>query len=154
MQWLSMSIRLTHQMHSLAWCNQMCQQNKLVESSANHAVQLKSCFSMEPGNQQQSRMSSWYFCYQGWRRTLFGQETVETLRLLHVGPLKVISVICEHIKNDICWGYPDFLTGIGLLKDSELRFHLDKSVKPVAQPVRRILFGMRENVDEKLDELL
>ena len=33
-----------------AKCNQMCQQTKLKESSANHAVQVKCCFSMEPGN--------------------------------------------------------------------------------------------------------
>ena len=87
-------------------------------------------------------MSNWYFCYQGWWRTLFGQETVETLGLLHAGPLKANNVVCQHTKNYICRGYQDLFTGIGLLKDYELRLHLDKSLKPVAQPVRRILFGL------------
>ena len=45
-------------------------------------------------------------------------------------------------------------TGIGLLKDYELKLHVDKSAKPVAQPVCRIPFGLCEKVDEQLDELL
>ncbi|KAL9966531.1 hypothetical protein ACROYT_G024619 [Oculina patagonica] len=36
----------------------------------------------------------------------------------------------------------------------ELKLHIDESVKPVAQHVRRIPFGLREKVDKKLDELL
>ena len=31
---------------------------------------------------------------------------------------------------------------------------MNKDVKPVAQPVRRLLFGLRDKVDRKLDELL
>ena len=45
-------------------------------------------------------------------------------------------------------------TGVGLLKGYELKLHIDESVKPVAQPVRRIPFGLREKVDKKLDQLL
>ena len=33
-------------------------------------------------------------------------------------------------------------TGVGLLKAYELKLHIDESVKPVAQPVRRIPFGL------------
>ena len=91
---------------------------------------------------------------QGDGRTLLGQETVETLGLLRVGPLQVNSVVCEHSGDDIRRRYRDLFTGIGLLKGYELRLHVDESVKPVAQPVRRIPFGLREQVDKKLDELL
>ena len=35
-------------------------------------------------------------------------------------------------------------TGVGLLKAYELKLHINESVKPVAQPVRRILFGLRK----------
>ena len=35
-----------------------------------------------------------------------------------------------------------------------MKLHIDDSVKPVAQHVRRIPFGLREKVDKKLDELL
>ena len=91
---------------------------------------------------------------KGGGRTLFGRKTAETLGLLHVGPRQVNSIVCEHSEDDIRRIYQDLFTGIGLLKDYELKLHVDKSVKPVAQPVRRITFGLRGKVDEKLDELL
>ena len=50
--------------------------------------------------------------------------------------------------------YKELFNGVGLLKDYELKFNVDTFVKPVAQPVRRIPFGVREKVEKKLDELL
>ena len=87
-------------------------------------------------------------------RTLLGPETAEILDLLHVGPLQANSVVSEHSEGDIRGKYQDLFTGIGLLKDYELKLHVDESVRPVAQSVRRIPFGLREKVDKKLDELL
>ena len=43
---------------------------------------------------------------------------------------------------------------IGKLADFQLKLHVNRDVKPVAQPVRRLPFGLRDKVDEKLDELL
>ena len=40
------------------------------------------------------------------------------------------------------------------MKGYQLKLHLNKDVKPVAQLVRRLPFGLREKVDKKLDELL
>ena len=87
-------------------------------------------------------------------RTLLERETAEMLSLLHVGPLQVNSVVSEHSEDDIRRRYQDLFTGIGLLKDYELKLHVDDSVENVAQPVHRIPFGLRAKVDEKLDELL
>ena len=50
--------------------------------------------------------------------------------------------------------YPSLFKGIGKLHDYKLNLHIDHNVKPIAQPVRRIPFGLREKVDDKLDELL
>ena len=47
-----------------------------------------------------------------------------------------------------------FFSGVGKLKNFQLKLHVNKDVKPVAQPVRRLLFGLRDKVDSKLDELL
>ena len=91
---------------------------------------------------------------KGAGRTLLGREMAGTLGLLHGGSLRVNSVVCEYSEDDIRRRYQDLFTGIGLLKDYELKLHVDKSVKRVAQPVRRIPFGLHEKVDEKLDELL
>ena len=55
---------------------------------------------------------------------------------------------------DIRERYSILFLSIGLLKGYELKLHIDDTVKPVAQHVRRIPFGSREKVDKKLDELL
>ena len=86
---------------------------------------------------------------KGNERTLLGRETLEILDSLHVGPLVANSVVSEHSEIDIRGKYQDLFTAIGLLKDNAL-----KSVRPVAQPVRRKPFGLREKVDKKLDALL
>ena len=67
-------------------------------------------------------------------RTLLGRKTAEVLSLLHVGPLQSNSVICEHSEDDIRQRYQDQDRQIGLLKDYELKLHVDELVKPVTQP--------------------
>ena len=52
--------------------------------------------------------------------------------------------------------FPKVFEGLGLgkLKGYQLKLHIDESVQPVAQPVRRIPFSRRAKVNEKLNELL
>ena len=52
---------------------------------------------------------------------------------------------CEDIKDR----YKELFNGVRLLK-----LNIDDSVKPVAQPVCRNPFGVREKVERKVDELL
>ena len=49
--------------------------------------------------------------------------------------------------------YPTLFDGIGKLKDFEVKLHIDKSVKPVAQPARRIPFRLRKQVEAELERL-
>ena len=44
----------------------------------------------------------------------------------------------ETTDQDIRDKYKELFTGVGLLKDYELKLNVDTSVKAVAQPVRRI----------------
>jgi len=45
-------------------------------------------------------------------------------------------------------------TGVGKLKDFELKLHVDPNVLPVAQKLRRVPFALRDKVKAKIDELL
>ena len=95
--------------------------------------------------------------FKGTGRPLLGRNTAEKLKVLrvgHVSGVHVSSVMTEGSDTDIRKGYADILTGVGKLKDYQFKLHLNKDVKPVAQPVRRLPFGLREKVDKKLDELL
>ena len=87
-------------------------------------------------------------------RTLLGRETAEILNLLHIGPFLENNVDSGGLESCIPEKYKALFTGVGLLKGYELKLHIDESMKPVAQPVRKIPFGLREKVDKKLDQLL
>ena len=80
--------------------------------------------------------------------------TAEILNLLHFGPFKANNVDGRRLESCIREKYKALFTGVGLLKNCELKLHIDESVKPVAQPVRRIPFGLRKKVEKKLDQLL
>lgn len=45
-------------------------------------------------------------------------------------------------------------TRVGLLKDYKLKLYIDENAIPIAQPIRRLPFGLRDKVDKKLDDLL
>ena len=80
---------------------------------------------------------------------LLGKCTAEKLGVLHVGP-GVVNLL----DNDIIARYKPLFTGVGTLKNYRLKLHIDGSIKPVAQPLRRIPFQLRDKVDFKLNELL
>ena len=56
--------------------------------------------------------------------------------------------------DSILYEYKDRFEGLGKLKDFQLKLHIDRNVQPLAQPARKMPFKMREQVKNKLDELL
>ena len=50
--------------------------------------------------------------------------------------------------------YPDVFEGVGKLKNKQISLDIDPTVKPVAQPYRRIPFNLRKKVQGKTTELL
>ena len=64
------------------------------------------------------------------------------------------NVGVETTDQDIQDKYKELFNRVGLLKCYELKVNVITSVKPVAQPIRRIPLGVREKVEKKLDELL
>ena len=49
--------------------------------------------------------------------------------------------------------YPQVFTGLGKLKNFQLKLHVDESVTPIARAMRRIPFSRKQNVIDKLEEL-
>ena len=94
---------------------------------------------------------------KGAGKPLLGKSTAEKLKVLHVGPFygaQVCSIATEGSDTDIRKEYADTFVGVEKLKNYQLKLHINKDVKPVAQGVRRLPFGLRGKVDEKLDDLL
>ena len=86
-------------------------------------------------------------------RPLLGKNTAEKLGMLRVGP-DVCSLTAEGSDADIREKYIEVFTGVRKLKDFQLKLHIKDDVKPTTQPIRRLPFGLRAKVDEKLNELL
>ena len=71
-------------------------------------------------------------------RSLLSRETAEKLRLRRLGPSHAVNIV--NTEADIKENYKELFNGVGLLRDYELKLSIDYSVKPVAQPFRRIPF--------------
>ena len=84
--------------------------------------------------------------------TLISRNDSIELGILQLGKGLVCSVKSDNcgIMPDIKAKYPSVFSGLGKLRNYQLRLHIDESVPPFAQPVRRITFSRREKVLEKL----
>ncbi|MES9882797.1 MAG: RNase H-like domain-containing protein [Sedimenticola sp.] len=89
----------------------------------------------------------------GTGKPLIGHKTATELGLLHIGMINSVTPTNSDTTDSILRSYEDRFTGIGKLKDFQLRLHIDKTVKPVAQPARKIPFKMRQQVEQKLKQL-
>lgn len=90
-------------------------------------------------------------------RPIIGKSTAERLNVLRVGPptnKMVQSVVCEGTGEDFIKSYPEVFSGVGKLKNYQLKLHINRNVQPVVQSSRRIPYSLRDKVDKKLDELL
>ena len=83
---------------------------------------------------------------EGEGQALLGRETATQLNVLRLGEEVGVNVLKQEDK--LCF------EGLGKLKDFQLDIPIDESVKPVAQPVRRVPFSLRDKLEQKLNELV
>ncbi|XP_053384619.1 uncharacterized protein K02A2.6-like [Mercenaria mercenaria] len=83
---------------------------------------------------------------------LLGFKSAVELGLLEFNVSSVI--VEENSVKEIISEYEDRFQGLGKLKDFQLKLNINKDIKPVAQPARRIPFKMREQVKQQIKQLL
>ena len=81
---------------------------------------------------------------------LLGRETAIQLGVLKLGTRIYTVTSSETIMSD----YKEIFEGVGKLKDYQVKLHVNPDVHPVAQPVRRTPFNLRDKVKEKIEELV
>ena len=91
------------------------------------------------------------YVLQGSHGSLLSYSTAQDLDLIEVKVNQVDSL--HHVSDELIRQFPKLFKGIGKLKSTQVRLHIDASVTPVAQPARRILFHLRRQVSEELDNL-
>ena len=92
-------------------------------------------------------------------RCLLGYSTATDLGILHVDPAGTLSTGNCNTVNSTFVGqleakYPSVFHGIGKLKGYQLKLHVDPSVTPVVQKMRRVPFSLKDKVTAKVNELL
>ena len=92
-------------------------------------------------------------------RCLLGYSTATDLGILRVDPAGTLGTGNCNTFDDTLVGqlkakYPSVFHGIGKLKGHQLKLHVDPSVTPVVQKMRRVPFSLKDKVTAKVNELL
>ena len=83
--------------------------------------------------------------------SLLGKITATELGVLKVGiNIAMVTSKADSLKQQ----YPEVFEGVGKLKNKQISLDIDPTVKPIAQPYRRIPFNLRGKIRDKATELL
>lgn len=122
---------------------------KLLPYGSSVPLQVKGSFTckVKVPNFEKTDIDAKFVVVKGQGIPLLGKETAFKLGVLKVG----INAI--HAE-DLAKQYPEVFTGMGKLKDTQVKLHVDPDFPPVAQPLRRTPFQLRERVEQKLNEMI
>ena len=92
-------------------------------------------------------------------RCLLGYSTATDLGILRVDPMGTLgtgncNTVDDTLLGELKAKYPSVFQGIGKRKDYRLKLHIDPSVTPVVQKMRRVPFSIKDKVTTKVNELL
>ena len=92
-------------------------------------------------------------------RCLLGYSIATDLGILRVGLAETLGTgACNTVDGtfvgQLKTKYPNVFHGIGKLKGYQLKVHIDPSVTPVAQTMRRMPSSLKDKVTAKVNELL
>ena len=92
-------------------------------------------------------------------RCYLGYSTATDLGILRVDPMGTLgtgncNTVDDTLLGELKAKYPSVFQGIGKLKDYRLKLHIDPSVTPVVQKMRRVPFSIKDKVTTKVNELL
>ena len=73
------------------------------------------------------------------------QIDVMTVVAINDSPLTIADLLLKH---------PELFQGIGMLRNQQVRLHIDCNVKPVVLPHRRVPFYLQQMVGDELKALL
>ena len=123
---------------------------KLYSYASKQPLQVKGTFNCEI-QAGENVTDSEFLVIKGTGVPLLGKETAMKLNVLKIGidVAAVTDLDCEIRRQ-----YLSVFQGVGKLKSKQVTLHIDTSVQPVAQPLRRMPFNLREKVETKIDELL
>ncbi|XP_062600099.1 uncharacterized protein K02A2.6-like [Saccostrea cucullata] len=102
-------------------------------------------------------VSAEFFVVEESGQALLSYDTSTHLGVLQIQETSTVAPVhtvnSTDIKTEILGKFPKVFTGLGKLRDFQLKIPIDESVHPVIQSVRRVPYHLRSKLDQKLDEL-
>ena len=123
---------------------------KLYPYASNQPLPVKGSFKCTVAVCNRSTRAE-FLVIKGRGMSLLGKVTATELGVLKVG-INIAAVTTK--AHDLKLQYPEVFEGVGKLKNKQIYLDIDPTVKPVAQPYRRMPFNLREMVQDKTTELL
>ncbi|XP_021352181.1 uncharacterized protein K02A2.6-like [Mizuhopecten yessoensis] len=81
--------------------------------------------------------------------SILGYPSARNLSLIHV-----VSEIAEDVDKQVETEFPGIFKGIGKLRGTLVKLHIDPKIQPVAQRHRRTPFHLRDKVKKEIDKLV
>ena len=101
-----------------------------------------------------------FYVIQGSAGAILGKTSAEELNLLQVGPPvsepPTVASLAQQPSPEtqaVVDKHPDVFSGLGKLRNVQLKLHIDPNIVPIQQPIRRIPFHTRQRVSEELKRL-
>lgn len=103
-----------------------------------------------------NKTTATFFVFDGDACNLLSADTASKLHVLNVcHNICSLSKNCNaDLETFVKAKYPECFTGIGKLKNVQIKLHIDPKCEPVAQPVRRLPFSYRDKVERALSKLV
>ena len=130
---------------------------KLFPYGSNQPLQVAGVFTAEVSVGERVLSGVEFVVVENEGHALLGRETAIALEVLKLGPqINSLGVSTDGVKGEpsIFEKFPGCCEGIGKLKDFQLSIPIDPEVQPIAQPIRRVPYHLRDKLSDKLDELV
>ena len=134
-------------------CTSTKSSKKLYAYGSNQPLQVAGMFTAEVSVEESVLSGVEFIVIENEGHALFGRETAISLGVLKLGA-HVNSLDGAKREASIFEKFPGCCEGIGKLKDFQLKVPIDPEIPPVAQPIRRVPYHLRDKLSTKLDELV
>lgn len=94
-----------------------------------------------------------FYVLRGDGHSLLSYATASQLGLIHIINTVDTPPSGRSVADELIESYPELFTGIGKLKDFQVKLHIDTNVQPTCQPHRRVPFHVRQKVEKELQKL-
>ena len=128
---------------------------KLYSYGSNQTLQVAGMFTTEVSLRESVLSGVEFVVIENEGHALLGRETAISVGVLKLGAhVYSLEVSTDGAKGEasIFEKFPGCCEGIGKLTDFQLIVPIDPQVQPVAQPIRRVPYHLRDKLSTKLDE--